>query len=390
MNKKYIVAFFMLPFFLIQVSGSAENISPENELFNACVKLDYKAAKRLIDRGVRPDFEIDGFTPLEAVICLSYKDAIINKGENPALVRLLLENGADPNAGKKIPYSILNFAIISKWYESAEILIKHGAKANGVPGKKPPLQYALENILPSNHIIGIEDQDNKDVQLVELLLNYGADPNCKFLPDGNPPLIFLANYLSSAVSDKKTAILAKILLKYGANPEYKTAEGRMAIQIADNDRNTPLVTVLSAYLDAENSQKYHHEEMQYKPHSVSDFYPMGIAASYLGVSILCREYLYKKKHMSNPLSTVHAFATIGSLIGVFSFGLLLSLGPSGLGGAYYANSALILGAIISVPISCYVVSKGHLSRTFSDTGILYYSAPAIAMAIPLFTFEYRF
>lgn len=117
------------------------------------------------------------------------------------IVRLLLDGGADPNAGEgETP---LQMAIRRGSHGTVKLLIARGADTNAGQGERP-LQMALRRRSPD---------------IVRLLLERGADANVR---EGQAPL-----QIASASSSPD---IVRLLIEKGADPN--AGEGRPPLQIA--------------------------------------------------------------------------------------------------------------------------------------------------------------
>lgn len=177
----------------------------------ACERGLIKPAETLIAHGADVNARTEpntGITPLHL--------AIYNQQES--LIKLLLENGADPNMSVKADRAIappLYFAVQSGMKSAVEMLLKHGADVNAPCDTHwmdgPPLFFAINK----NHeaIVDLLIQHNADVNarqnrrsptplyeavtrgnvaIVELLLANGAQPNDKVEGRSSPTALSLA------------------------------------------------------------------------------------------------------------------------------------------------------------------------------------------------------
>ena len=96
-------------------------------------------------------------------------DAIKNK--NLKSVRILLEQGADPNelgrsSSTTAPVAPLVLAITNRFFEAVKLLCEHGASVTAIKGSTPfasVLHLAITKHCPTN--------------VLETLVNYGCDVN---------------------------------------------------------------------------------------------------------------------------------------------------------------------------------------------------------------------
>lgn len=156
-----------------------------------------------------------GFTPLH----------LAAKFNQPAMVALLLANGADVNALSQSRETPLSLALLSYYHkEVVEQLITHGADVNAtVYGGANPLMVAVGRNL---------------VYDVQLLLANGANPNAA------NPRGFTAVHM--AVNGSRTEVL-KILLDYGADPNAKDSMGYTPLFYAKAGINAKIVELLVAH-----------------------------------------------------------------------------------------------------------------------------------------------
>ena len=107
-----------------------------------------------------------------------------------AILRLLLDHGADLRARSRVSASALCDAVAYNQQEAIALLLDRGADPNA-PEDRTPLQVAIEN-------------DN--IQVAKILLARGAKAN----PTGVPPLVLTSNLA-----------LLRLLLDHGADPNAR-------------------------------------------------------------------------------------------------------------------------------------------------------------------------
>ena len=138
----------------------------------------------------------------------------VNAG--PALVRISLENGGDPNGSPDLgDYSPLtrlpNSSLNQHWLEIMELLLEYKADPNKISGSRLWKRSALEMVA---HAKG----GARSLECAECLLRHGADPN---IGGRNTP-IYEAVMLGRSEMVKK-------LLQHGADPANKTGRSIEAL-----------------------------------------------------------------------------------------------------------------------------------------------------------------
>jgi hypothetical protein len=138
---------------------------------------------------------------------------------DPALTKLLLEAGADPNDGESLYHSLENPAC-------TRLLLEHGAR-----------------IAESNAIYRAMDLD--DDTALKLLLEHGGDPN---EPARNPPLTDWGSPLAWAIRRRRPRH-AKALLDAGADVSRPAVDGASCYQLALRFGLSDLAALLRARID---------------------------------------------------------------------------------------------------------------------------------------------
>lgn len=96
--------------------------------------------------------------------------------DEPALAELLIGSGADVNAGNDLGMTALH---IAQYASIVEVLVRHGADVNA----------RAQNGWTPLHVQAQEGEDTGALEVMEALLNAGADPN-SIDEDGNSPMSF--------------------------------------------------------------------------------------------------------------------------------------------------------------------------------------------------------
>ena len=147
-----------------------------------------------------------GFTPLHRAAWLS---------ETPAVVKALLDAGADPKARAERGFTPLHGAAAnSKTPAVVQVLLDAGADLNArtKDGETPLHQAAWFSKTPA---------------VVQVLLDAGADPNARD-EDGRTPL-------HRAAQLSKTPAVVQVLLDAGADPKARTKDGSTAWDLIPDD-----------------------------------------------------------------------------------------------------------------------------------------------------------
>ncbi|MBN2478345.1 ankyrin repeat domain-containing protein [Candidatus Micrarchaeota archaeon] len=246
------------------------------ELYNAARRGDVEAVKQAFEKGAKPDPIIVAVPIYNGEIVRLFVENGLNadtinphsgytllmraaKRGDEETVELLLEHGADPNIQANDENTALLRAIKSGNEEVVELLLKSGANPNKEDLRTNPLLLALEE---KKHLIA------------ELLLVYKADVNYKFERGSDSVLAFAimnkleleelkfliekgADINSSRfpilyyVAYDGTPEIAEYLIGLGADPKLKNKDGKTALEVAEEEKNTAVAEFLRNYM-AEN------------------------------------------------------------------------------------------------------------------------------------------
>ena len=204
-----------IPIVKLLIEYDADIHSNPSSLFSAASSGNIELFKLLLNNGVdAKSVNTQGNTILFSAA----------SGNSLEIVKLSIEKGANPRLKNKYEESPLAFA---KTKEIAELLIKNGADINAQ--KKVKRINSFSSTFPSNSrfkgkikygstpLSNAVSQEN--IELVKLLLEKGAEPN--------------NTSLFNAVYGKNLAIV-KLLLEYGADVHTKNSNGRNVLFYANS------------------------------------------------------------------------------------------------------------------------------------------------------------
>jgi uncharacterized protein len=154
--------------------------------------------------------------------------------------RLLIKAGANVNQQTEYGWTPLLTAVNNRNYQVGQLLIEQGADVNlANKGGWTPLYLATDNRNIEGGDYPVPKADLDHLQLIELLLQKGANPNLRvkdntltrtiftmqwFFEDGATPFV-------RAAQSSDTALMS-LLLKHGADPKVATAGGDSALTAA--------------------------------------------------------------------------------------------------------------------------------------------------------------
>ncbi|MFB6355803.1 MAG: ankyrin repeat domain-containing protein [bacterium] len=209
---------------------------------------------------------------------------VLHRAESPAVLEVLLKNGADPNLrsepNRRTPlFKALQRRRQQNNVKKVSMLLEHGADPNvsdqygntplleaiewlpGSPPKKPTLSKSMRRALPKKQREKMLVQRKKMYQrqkkryekthkqvmeIVRLLLKNGADPNVPQVdkkyrsPDQLPLFVSI---------EKQAKTLTRTLLKKGADPSVRTKSGQTVKKWARENEHGWAVDVLSSRTD---------------------------------------------------------------------------------------------------------------------------------------------
>lgn len=200
-------------------------------------------------RGFLIDMETDintvgpeGKTPLANIcgrICDDRRICINrHQGENLIrVVRILLENGADPNLGKFPPLFVLTASQGYSPYatEAVKLLLENGADVNVKVFNRTPLENAVTGI--------------RDIELVKLLVENGATITEDIISRAErDPIIQKYLLEKSGKTEADIYPQRKSKVKFDGTPENKMAEMRMGTPSFRNDRSHKIHEEMERYM----------------------------------------------------------------------------------------------------------------------------------------------
>lgn len=184
-----------------------------------------RCAELLLDAGASPNaFALwDPGDPASKLSALY----LACESNNEAVVRLLLERGADPNDGESIYH-----APQRNHFSCAELLLAHGADIS----RRHPRWDNTPLYFMCGYFEGAPDT-GKHLLAVRWLLEHGADPNVTSYSHGETPLHRCASFHHGPE-------LAEVLLAHGAQVDAPRADGRTPYVLAVRSGNAGLAVYL--------------------------------------------------------------------------------------------------------------------------------------------------
>ena len=152
----------------------------------------------------------------------------------------LLDAGAPIDQQTEYGWTALLTAVNNRNYRLAKLLIDRGANVNlANKGGWTPLYLATDNRNIEGGDYPVPKADMDHLELIELLLQKGADPNARVKDNTLTRTIFTMQWFYEngatafvrAAQSSDTALM-KLLVKYGADPRIPTAQGDTALTAA--------------------------------------------------------------------------------------------------------------------------------------------------------------
>ena len=183
-------------------------------------KLD--EVKALLDSGVDVNMNISSTDSLLMSAC-SYG--------NSEMVKLLLTYNPNINYQDQYGNNALNIAIDNMGYykEMIPLLLEAGADPNTKAGAGRTAQKN-STVVSKMISLTLNNKSEEEYQIIEMFLSRGADPNITL------PLM--------AAAYKGDVQLVKLLLEYGANPNLKDNQGRTALDMAIKKQQQEVIDLL--------------------------------------------------------------------------------------------------------------------------------------------------
>ncbi len=195
-----------------------------------------KKIHELLENGIDPNLNMNGYTPLTVAL---------NKS-NIDLIELLLRYGAKPNMPNSYGLTALVKSSACGYSEIVQMLLDNGAKPN---------------LFSNGYSALIEASNHGYCDIIEILLNYGADIN--IINNRNE------TSLISAVDSEDIDVI-KLLIKKGINPLITNNYNQSALDYAKIKENynvdgaTEMVELLEHYTMVYKLQCRCHKNIKYK------------------------------------------------------------------------------------------------------------------------------
>ena len=208
----------------------------EFNFLNSVSNGNIKKTHELLENGINPNLNMNGYTPLTVAL----------KKSNIDMIELLLRYGAKPNIPNSYGLTALVKSSACGYSEIVQMLLDNGAKPNLFNNGRNAL---------------IEASYHGYCDIIEILLNYGADINIT----NNRNETSLINAVGSQHID-----VIKLLIKKGINPLITNNYNQNALDYAKINENynidgaTEIVKLLEHYIMVYKLQCRCHKNIKYK------------------------------------------------------------------------------------------------------------------------------
>lgn len=206
-------------------------------LIQACCDNRYEIVKLLLENGANPNAGKDYIRPLFVTKNFHIAQLLVKAGADVRMnndfaldyfvcqncieiVKLLLENGANVHVDDDMP---LQNACIKGYFSIAKLLLEYGANVRAVE---------------DDFLCGIAD--NGYIEIVRILLEHGINPNLygKDEEDNNQSMLLMACW-------RGYAEIAKLLLEYGAEVQIiNSYRNEQPLEVASKEGFTEIVKLL--------------------------------------------------------------------------------------------------------------------------------------------------
>lgn len=163
----------------------------------------------------------------------------VREGDLPS-VKILVEHGANVNQVSEFGWTPLLTATQNRYYKLASYLIEQGANTNiANDGGWNPLYIATDNRNIEGGDYPTRKPDMKHLDYIKLLLKEGANPNLRMQSSTETRTIFTHQWLDEAgatpflrAAQSSDLELMQLLLEYGADPQINTLVGVTPLMVA--------------------------------------------------------------------------------------------------------------------------------------------------------------
>jgi len=197
----------------------------KEQLFQDIIHNKLRKVKALLDSG------------MDVNMNLSSTDSILmeaSKWSNAETVKLLLSYGPDISYRDKYGNNALTRALdnYDHYRQIVPLLLKAGADPNSKVGSSGKINFTALGRMTSRALVS---KNEKDYQIIEMLLSHGADSN-QVPKTGTTPLMSAAY--------KGNVELVKLFLKYGADPSLKNKQDETALDMAKKKNHQQVIDLL--------------------------------------------------------------------------------------------------------------------------------------------------